>query len=97
MKNSEKQEKKDNEYSIIINKSAQKFLNEIDDRNFERIDEKILNLKENPFPRNSKKLFLYECYRMRAGDYRILYTVNQEKCVITILDIDNRKDIYKKK
>jgi mRNA interferase RelE/StbE len=96
MKNSAKPEKKA-DYSIIIQKTPQKFLKAIDDKNFSKIDDKILSLKSNPYPRNSKKLFLFDCYRVRVGDYRILYTVNPIDLVITILDIDNRKDVYKKK
>lgn len=39
---------------------------------------------------------LYDYYRVRVGDYRILYTVDFKKRVILILDIDNRKDVYKR-
>ena len=96
MKNIEvKEEAK--KYSIIIKKTAQKFLDGLDDKNFNRIDDKIMSLKFNPFPKGIKKLFVYECYRMRVGNFRLLYTVDTKKYEITILDIDNRKDVYKRK
>jgi mRNA interferase RelE/StbE len=85
------------EYSIIIKKTPQKFLEYLNDKDYHKIDEKIMSLKNNPFQKGVKKLFVYECLRLRVGDYRILYNVNSKELEITILDIDNRKDVYKKK
>lgn len=59
MKNTEKPEKKPKEYSIIIKKSALKFLDNLDDKTFGKIDERIISLKTNPHPNNSKKLIQY--------------------------------------
>ncbi|MDT3740399.1 MAG: type II toxin-antitoxin system RelE/ParE family toxin [Candidatus Kapabacteria bacterium] len=85
------------QYSIIIKKTPQKFLENLNDKDYFKIDEKILSLKNNPFQKGVKKLFVYDCLRIRVGNYRILYNVNTKKFEITILDIDNRKDVYKKK
>jgi hypothetical protein len=61
MKNSGKPGKEVKIYSLIIQKTPQKFMKGLDDRIFNRIDEKIMSLKSNPFPRNSKKLFVFDC------------------------------------
>ncbi|MBM2815383.1 MAG: type toxin-antitoxin system mRNA interferase toxin, RelE/StbE family [Ignavibacteria bacterium] len=97
MKNLEEPEKEAKDYNLVIKKSPKKFLEKLDDNNFDKIDDKILGLKSEPYPRNSKKLIGFDCYRVRVGDYRILYTVNAKEFNITILDINNRKDVYKKK
>ncbi len=96
MKNSAKIEKPVKIYSIVIKKSAQRFLENIENKYFDKIDAKIRSLKSDPYPRNSKKILMFDCYRVRVGDIRILYTVDSKESIITILDIDKRKDIYKK-
>jgi mRNA interferase RelE/StbE len=56
-------------------------------------------LKENPFSGpNIKRLKgdLSGIYRYRIGDYRLFYTIDAEKKMVYMLDLDNRKDAYKK-
>ena len=60
-----------------IKRSAQKELDKLDDDLFSRIDQKILVLADNPRPRGCKKLEGYkDQWRVRAGDWRVLYIVN---------------------
>ena len=55
----------------------------------------------DPYPSGSKKLVTRTTndgeavYRQRSGDYRILYTVRSSPSEVIVLDIDNRKDVYK--
>ena len=63
-----------------------------------QIKRRIAALAENPAPSGSKKLIgvmdgEHPVYRVRQGDYRILYSVRPS--IIVILDIGNRKDIYR--
>ena len=58
MKNSANPEREVKEYSLIIKSTPAKFLERIDDKTFDKIDNKIISLKTNPYPRNSKK-FLF--------------------------------------
>lgn len=63
-----------------------------------QIKRRIEALAANPTPPGSKKLHgvldgEYPVYRVRQGDYRILYSVRP--VIIVILDIDNRKDVYR--
>ncbi len=69
----------------------------LEDKYFDKIYGKIQSLKSDPHPKNSKKLLVFDCYRVRVGVYRILYTVDYTNNPICILDIDNRKDVYKSK
>ncbi len=60
------------------------------------IIEKIEHLGTDPYSVNAKKLAGREGWRMRVGDYRILYMVNTKKKEITILSVAHRKDAYRR-
>jgi mRNA interferase RelE/StbE len=78
---------------INIRKSAIKDLKKIDSKSKERLHAKILNLKDFPDVSNIKNLTNFEpAYRMRVGDYRILFDVNED--IIEIGRILHRKDSY---
>lgn len=71
-------------------------LKKIDKQYIQRILNEIELLSENPFPVQSKKLKGSESnYRLRTGDYRVIYQVNDKKKVITIFYVRHRKDAYK--
>lgn len=67
-----------------------------------QVIKKAKALQLNPHPQGTKPLKGYESkngervFRERSGDYRILYVVRTNPDSVTILDIDNRKDVYKK-
>ena len=56
---------------------------------------KILALESNPRPSGIKKLQVFEYYRIRIGDYRVVYSINDKSHLIKILDLGHRKDIYR--
>jgi len=71
-------------------------LKKIDKQYIPRIVEPIEKLAENPFPVQSKKLKGSELsYRLRVGDYRVIYQVDQLNKAIVIYHVRHRKDIYK--
>ena len=80
---------------LILLKSAQKELDDLDDKIALRISNKILALKGNPFGGNSKKLTGDKGYRIRIGDYRVVYTINKESQIILIIKIGHRREIYR--
>ncbi|MCC6325023.1 MAG: type II toxin-antitoxin system RelE/ParE family toxin [Candidatus Brocadia sp.] len=83
-------------YKLIIKKSARKELDNISNPFFLKIDEAILSLKNNPHPYpQSKKLKGDDKYRLRVGDFRVIYTVDEKQKIITIYRIRHRKDIYR--
>lgn len=85
-------------YKIAVASSAEKSLSKIAKRNREQIIEKIESLKEDPRPNGCKKLQgskKQEFYRIRHGDYRIVYTIQDEILLILIVDIGHRKEIYR--
>ena len=82
-------------YKVEIKSSAQKKLNEFDNKIFGRIDKVILSLRENPRPYGYKKLTAFNGYSIRVGQYRILYTIDDNLRIVTIFDVGHRKDIYR--
>jgi mRNA interferase RelE/StbE len=85
-------------YSVIITKEALKEIASVDRRaDRARIMDKIHQLARNPRPHGSKKLEgLYERYRLRQGDYRILYEIRDEVLIVTVVHVGHRKDVYRR-
>lgn len=82
-------------YKIEFKKTAAKELNSLPNREIKKIVVAINHLVENPRPTNSKKLSGSERYRLRVGDYRILYEIENQVLIIYIVKIAHRKDVYR--
>jgi len=79
-------------YKIILDKEAEDYLNKLDNFVAKRIIKKIRELKDNPFSKDIKRLQNENSFRLRIGDYRVLFEINKD--LITILKIGHRKNIY---
>jgi mRNA interferase RelE/StbE len=82
-------------YKIEIKRSAAKELKSLPKKDILNIINKIESLAENPRPIGSVKLTGKEQYRLRQGNYRILYSIEDDVLIIYIVKIGHRKDIYK--
>ncbi len=60
-----------------------------------RVQEIILSLEKNPRPFGSKKLRGTDYHRLRSGDYRIVYSIDDKSRVIKVLSVGHRKEIYR--
>lgn len=81
-------------YKIVIKKKAKKFIDKLPSSDRERVVSAIRHL---PNGEDIKKLKGHdELLRLRVGRYRIIYTVDNGKLVIIVIDADNRGDIYKR-
>jgi mRNA interferase RelE/StbE len=82
-------------YSLEIKQSAQKELDALDDTMFARIDRKILTLANNPRPAGCKKLRGYKNqWRVRVGDWRVVYIIDDAPKVVSITRIAHRREVY---
>jgi mRNA interferase RelE/StbE len=82
-------------YSLEIKQSAQKELDALDDALFTRIDRKILALAENPRLAGCKKLRGYkDLWRVRVGDWRVLYVIDDAAKLVTITRVAHRREVY---
>ena len=76
--------------------AARRALNTLPRADAVRIDERILGLMENPRSRDAIKLKgIRETYRIRVGDYRVLYQVQDDLPRVIIVDIGHRREIYR--
>ncbi|MDQ6631107.1 MAG: type II toxin-antitoxin system RelE/ParE family toxin [Verrucomicrobiota bacterium] len=84
-------------YEIRIERGAQKWLAKLRDRKtLERIGAAIDKLAEDPRPMGAEKLSGHlNRYRFRVGVYRILYEIHDAVLVVLIVDIGDRKEIYR--
>ncbi len=83
-------------YKLVILPIAEKELKKLPLHEFLKVDAKIQNLSENARPNGYKKLRgLDNTFRIRSGDYRIVYTIEDNRLIIEIIKIGHRKDIYK--
>ena len=82
-------------YALAIKQSAQKELDALDDGLFSRIDRKILALADNPRPTGCKKLKGYkDQWRMRVGDWRVLYIIDDETKLVSETRLAHRREVY---
>lgn len=82
------------DYKIEIKASAQKELKNLPNKELKKVIEKISSLATNPRPTGCKKLSGDEKYRIRVGNYRVLYSIEDEILVIFIFKVGHRKDVY---
>ena len=82
-------------YKIELVRSAVRDIKSIPKSAVKRISDKIDTLQGDPRPQGSKKLKGDELWRVRVGDYRIVYFIEDVIKVVTIVRIGHRKDIYR--
>jgi len=85
-------------YKIIISHSAEKDLEKLPTQAVRRIGKVIDELEEDPRPHGSKKLkgANENIWRIRVGDYRIIYNIDDVIAIVDIRKVGHRKDIYKR-
>jgi mRNA interferase RelE/StbE len=81
-------------YDVLIRRRAAKQLADLPLRDYERVKRSISILSESPRPQGCLKLTGRVGWRIRIGDYRVIYEVDDVNRTVTVLDIGNRKDIY---
>ena len=82
-------------YEVRIVSAAEREMDKLPAAIHKRISRRILTLEDNPRLRGAKKLSGREEYRLRIGDYRILYTVDDKNRVVTIFAMGHRREIYR--
>jgi mRNA interferase RelE/StbE len=82
-------------YNLDIKKSAAKELGALPPKDCQRVVAKIQNLAIEPRPHGAEKLAADDKYRLRQGNYRILYQIDDEARRVTIVKIADRKEAYR--
>ena len=82
-------------YTIYIERYAQKQIMKLDKRAIPLIKSAIAGLADNPRKRGSIKLKGEEAYRIKVGNYRIIYEIDDKKVTVIVVAVGHRKDVYK--
>jgi mRNA interferase RelE/StbE len=87
---------KDVHWQVIIHRKAEKILKRLDGETLERIRGAIGGLANEPRPARVKKLTGYDnLYRIRVGDWRIIYAIEDDRLIILVLEISTRGGAYR--
>lgn len=81
-------------YEILIRPSVKKDVKNIPKADLQRIMERISNLQNDPRPLGCVKLSGLDYYRIRQGDYRIVYEIKDARLIVIIVKVGRRKDVY---
>lgn len=81
-------------YKVLIEKSVFKQLKNIPEMDYRKILASIAALAYDPRPPGYKKLKGRPGYRIREGNYRVIYEINDKILTVTVIEAGDRKDIY---
>ena len=82
-------------FELLIRPSVAKDVQGIPQSDLRRILARIESLRENPRPPGCVRLSASECYRIRQGDYRIVYEIHDGRLVVIVVRVGNRRDVYR--
>jgi mRNA interferase RelE/StbE len=82
-------------YSIYFRDSVRKDLDSIPKNDLQRIIERIGNLAEDPRPVGCEKLSGQEKYRVRQGNYRIIYSIQDTELTVWVVKVGHRREVYR--
>ena len=82
-------------YKLLIKPSAAKELEAVPKKDRQRIVTKIRNLSVEQRPPGCERLSGQDLYRVRQGNYRVLYTVQDADLVVVIITIGHRREVYR--
>ena len=81
-------------YQVRIERKAQKKLSKIFEPDYSKLKVSILGLGQNPRPHGYIKLKDRNSYRIRIGDYRVIYEIHDYILLVDVIDLGHRKDVY---
>lgn len=84
-------------YEVRISETAAKAIAAMHPNVVERIKQKILALATNPTPAGVVKLQGEDAYRIRVGDYRIVYSIDHGQLIVWIIRVAHRREVYRRR
>lgn len=83
-------------YSVLLKRSAEKELDKLPRGIQDRVIGRLLSLRDTPRPAGARKLVGREGYRLRVGEHRILYEVDDPKQQVEVFSIAHRREVYRR-
>ena len=82
-------------YRVILPRSVQKKLDRLPDDVVKSILSRLAELETNPRPTDVKKLRGRNAWRIRIGDYRLIYEIHDRELQILLITVGHRRDVYR--
>lgn len=82
-------------YRVILSRSVQRELDRLPDDVTKRILSRLAGLETNPRPADVKKLKGRDAWRIRVGDYRVIYEIHDRELQILVITVGHRREIYR--
>jgi mRNA interferase RelE/StbE len=83
-------------YRVVFRKSVAQDLRSIPNRDLRKILTTIETLSEEPRPSGVEKLSGQDRYRIRQGNYRIIYEINDKEVIVVVVKVEHRKEVYRR-
>ncbi len=83
-------------YRLSISRRVSKRMEKLPTGVYDRVDSAILALADDPRPPGCTRLRARDDWRIRVGDYRIVYGIDDDRRMIEILNVDHRRDVYRR-
>jgi len=83
-------------YKVYFKKSVLKDIEKIPKKDLRRIIKRIESLTNDPRPADHEKLTGQERYRIRQGNYRIVYSIQDDELTVWVIKVGHRRDVYRK-
>lgn len=82
-------------YDLVVKKSAERELRALPKHDLRRVTKRLQELSHNPRPPGCEKLSGHDEYRIRQGDYRIVYAIDDAAHIVTLVKIGHRREVYR--
>lgn len=83
-------------YTVIVERQVDKVLRRLPQDVLRRVDRLLLSLADEPRPAGCKKLKGYDSlYRLRMGDWRLIYAIEDDKLVVLVIELAPRGQVYR--
>ncbi len=82
-------------YSVLIKRSAAKEIEELPKKELVKVLARIEALAEDPRPQGAEKLVGLELYRVRQGNWRIVYSIEDQALTVWVVKVGHRREVYR--
>ena len=82
-------------YKVELRHRAQRTLDKLPQTDFEAVVETVKELAQTPSPRGMEKVKTAGLWRIRQGDYRIIYSIDDNQRLVAVVRIGHRREIYR--
>ena len=82
-------------YAVVVRRGPQKVLASVPGRMRDRLEAAMMALGDDPRPPGCKKLADVDAWRIRVGEYRVVYEVADVVRIVTVVKVGHRRDVYR--